>query len=311
MSETIRDLISGYLEIRRSLGFKLEGNERVLTGFAGYLDQRGAHGITVDDAVAFATAPAGASPRYQAMRLSAIRCFTQWASLLDASIEVPPDRLLPARPTRAAPWIYTCGQISSLLGAAGPLQPAFRAATYRCLIGLMAATGIRTGEALGTGTSGFNEQDAILTVTGKYGKTRALPLHPTVAAELAGYLRERARHARADCPALLVSTRGTRLLPQVVHQTFRTLADQAGLVQASTACRPRLHDLRHSFAVSVMLDAYESGADPAATLAVLSTWLGHADPGNTYWYLTGTAELLAAATARVQANGNTRRGDRS
>ena len=245
MSETIRDLISGYLEIRRSLGFKLEGNERVLTGFAGYLDQRGAHGITVDDAVAFATAPAGASPRYQAMRLSAIRCFTQWASLLDASIEVPPDRLLPARPTRAAPWIYTCGQISSLLGAAGRLQPAFRAATYRCLIGLMAATGIRTGEALGTGTSGFNEQDAILTVTGKYGKTRALPLHPTVAAELAGYLRERARHARADCPALLVSTRGTRLLPQVVHQTFRTLADQAGLVQASTACRPRLHDLRH------------------------------------------------------------------
>ena len=149
-----------------------------------------------------------------------------------------------------------------------------------------------------------------MTVTGKYGKTRELPLHPTVADALTTYLQERAEHASAaGCPALLVSTRGTRLLPQVVHQTFRALTDSAGLIPASAVCRPRLHDLRHTFAVSVMLDAYNSGSDPATTLPVLATWLGHADPGNTYWYLTGTAELLAAATARVQASRNAGRGD--
>jgi integrase/recombinase XerD len=302
MSGTLRDLITSYLEIRRSLGFKLEGTGRLLHGFADWLDERGAAAVTVEDTVAFATAPAGASPRTQALRLSAIRCFTRWASQLDPAIQVPPARLLPARPTRAAPWIYTPAQVTALLDAAAALRPALRAATYRTLIGLMASTGIRTGEALGIDTGDFDGQAGVLTVTGKYGKTRELPLHPSVAAALTAYLRERGQHPRAaSCPALLVSGRGTRLIKQDVHQVFRALTSTAGLVPASAACRPRLHDFRHTLAVSVMLDAYNSGADPAATLPVLATWLGHADPGDTYWYLTGTAELLAAATARIQA----------
>lgn len=139
-----------------------------------------------------------------------------------------------------------------------------------------------------------------LTVIGKYGKTRLLPLHPTVTEALTDYLDTRSRLLpAAHCPAMLISTRGTRLSRGAIHPTFRDLAERAGLTAASSATRPRPHDLRHTFAVNTMLEAYRSGADPAATLPLLATWLGHADPRDTYWYLTGTAELMAAATARL------------
>jgi integrase len=229
-------------------------------------------------------------------------------------VQVPPARLLPARPTRAAPYIYTDDEIAALLDAAGQLRPAIRAATFHTLVALMAATGIRTGEALGLDITDMDQRAATLTVTGKYGKIRELPLHPTVQEGLTGYLRERARLLPiAGSPALLVSSRGTRLIPQVVHPTFRAMADRAGLAQASSASRPRLHDLRHAFAVYTMLNAYRSGANPAVTLPVLATWLGHADPNDTYWYLTGTAELLAAATERLEASveHDQRQGQRS
>jgi integrase/recombinase XerD len=189
-----------------------------------------------------------------------------------------------------------------LIAAAAELAPAIRAATMVALVSLMAATGIRTGEALALDVADVDRRAGTLTVTGKYGKTRLLPLHPSVLDGLHGYLSERDRLLpAAHCPALLVSTRGTRLRPQSVHPTFRALADQVGLVASSSAGRPRLHDLRHRFAVSTMLDAYRSGGDPAATLPLLATWLGHADPNDTYWYLTGTAELMAAATERLHA----------
>lgn len=297
----LREMMHDYLRVRRALGYKLEGTERLLFAFADYLHDQGAASVTVEHAVAFATARPGASPRWQALRLSAIRQFTRWAHLLDPTVQVPPARLLPARSTRTAPYLYTDSEIAALLAAAVQLQPAIRAATISTLVSLMAATGIRTGEALGLDVSDFDERAGTLTVTGKYGKTRMLPLHPTVQDGLTRYLCDRDRLLpAAHCPALLVSTRGGRLRPQTVHPIFRALADELGMTASSSACRPRLHDLRHRFAVSTMLDAYRSGGDPAATLPLLATWLGHADPHDTYWYLSGTAELLAAAAERLQ-----------
>lgn len=302
MTAEWRELVTDYLRVRRSLGYQLEYTERILFGYIDYLQAHDAQVATVEHAVAFATAAVDASPRWQALRLSAIRCFARWAHLQDPTVHVPPARLLPARPTRAAPYIYTDQQIGALLAAADQLRPLIRAATYRTLIALMAATGIRTGEALGLDVTDLDQQACTLRVTGKYGKTRMLALHATVLDGLSAYLRERDRLLpAATCPALLVSTRGTRLVPQVVHLTFRALAGTACLTPVSSVCRPRLHDLRHTFAVSTMLDAYRSGADPAAVLPILTTWLGHADPNDTYWYLTGTAELLAAATERLHA----------
>jgi site-specific recombinase XerD len=294
-------MVADYLRVRRSLGFKLDHAEYILTRFVNHVQTaEGAQTVTMAHALAFVTAPAGASRRWQALRLSAVRCFAQWAQTLDPTIEVPPKRLLAARPARTAPYIYSNAEIGALLDAAGQLRPAMRAATYRTLIALMAATGIRTGGAIGLNIASLDQQAETLTVTGKYGKTRKLALHQTVAEALARYLDRREELLpAADCPALLISTRGTRLRASVVQQTFRQLGVDTGLRARSSACRPRLHDLRHTFAVSTMLDAYTCDADPTAILPLLATWLGHSEPSDTYWYLTGTAELLAAATDRL------------
>lgn len=300
--EGLYGLVTDYLKLRRSLGYKLQGTESVLLGFVAYLRENDAQGLTVEHAVRFATAPVGASPRWQALRLSAIRCFARWARCQDPDIEVPPPRLLPARPTRVAPFIYTTAQIQALLEAAGQLRPELRAATYRTLIGLMACTGIRTGEALALDVASLDQGAHTLTVRGKYDKLRLLPLHPTVTEALAGYLHLRDRLLpTADCPALLISTWGTRLRSSNVHETFRDIRHRAGLKPVSSSCRPRLHDLRHAFTVTTMLEAYRRGDDPAVVLPVLSTWLGHTEPRDTYWYLTGTTELLAAAAQRLDA----------
>ena len=297
----LEQMVADYLRVRRSLGFKLDEAEYILARFVNHVQTADtSQTVTVAHALAFATAPPGASRRWQALRLSAIRCFARWAQTVDPTIEVPPTKLLPARPTRAAPYIYTNAEIGAMLDAAARLRPAMRAATYRTLIGLMAATGIRTGEAVGLDIASLDYRSRTLTVTGKYGKTRKLPLHQTVAEALTQYLDQREELLpAAECPALLISTRGNRLHINTVEHTFRQLGVETGLRAVSTACRPRLHDLRHTFAVSTMLDAYSRGADPAAVLPLLSTWLGHCEPSDTYWYLTGTAELLAAATERL------------
>jgi len=310
MSARLRGLVSDYLRVRRSLGYKLEYTERLLFGFVDYLQEHGATAATVEHALGFALAPSTASPRWHALRLSAVRCFARWAQLQDPSIEVPSPRLLPARVTRAAPYIYSDAEIAALLDATDHLRPPIRAVTLHTLIAVMAATGIRTGEALGLDITDFDQQASTLTVTGKYGKTRRLPLDPSVRDGLTDYLRQRLQlMPSATDPALLITSRGTRLKPQSVHPVFRALTERAGLTDASSACRPRLHDLRHRFAVLTMLHAYRSGQDPAAVLPVLATWLGHADPGDTYWYLTGTAELLQAAMHRLDAVPPQREGE--
>ncbi len=175
----------------------------------------------------------------------------------------------------------------------------------------MAATGIRTGEMVGLDIVDLDQQAGTLTVTGKYARTRRLSLHPSVAEALVQYLDLRNRLLPASaCPGLLISTRGARLHPSTVQQTFRGLVEEIGLRAVSPACRPRLHDFRHTFAVCTMLDAYTSGDDPAVVLPLLSTWLGHVHPSDTYWYLTGTAELMAAAADRLERRQGERRGDR-
>ena len=312
MTVRLRGLVTDYLRVRRSLGYKLEYTERLLFGFVDYLSAVGAPAATVEHAVGFAMAPPGASPRWQALRLSAVRCFARWAHLQDPTIQVPSPRLLPARVTRAAPYIYSDTEIAALLEATDRLHPQIRAVTFHTLIALMAATGIRTGEALGLDVTDFDQRACTLTVTGKYGKTRRLPLHPSIRDGLIDYLLQGQRLQPAPSgPALLVTSRGTRLKPQSVHPVFRSLTDRTGITDASSACRPRLHDLRHRFAVLTMLDAYRSGRDPAAVLPVLATWLGHADPGDTYWYLTGTAELLEAAMQRLDSLAGRREGEPS
>ena len=298
----LRPHLEDYLALRRSLGFKLGRTGRHLESFVGYLEQAGARTVTIEDALTWATAPADADPVYWRSRLAAVRPFARYLAPLVPGTEVPPPGLLPGPASRrVVPYLYSGAEVSALMAAAAAISTPFRAATYQALIGLLAATGMRVGEAIALDCGDLDAGNRLLTIRdGKFGKSRQLPLHETAAEALAGYARLReSRGGRAAAPAFFTSVTGTRLIYQNVHFTFHELTKAAGLQPRSAACRPRVHDLRHAFAVATLARWYADGGDVAARLPLLSTWLGHADPSGTYWYLTGTPELLALAAGRL------------
>jgi integrase len=186
--------------------------------------------------------------------------------------------------------------------AAATLRKPHRVATYRTLIGLLAVTGMRVGEGIALDDKDVDIKQGVVTIRkSKFGKSRELPLHRSTVDALNQYIHRQDRPplARSN-PAVFVSTAGTRLLYCNVQWTFQQLVRRAGLKSRSTACRPRLHDLRHSLAVRSVLDWYRHGEDTAARLPLLSTYLGHVDPGGTYWYLSAAPELLEIAGDRLQ-----------
>ena len=299
----VRSHAEDYLALRRSLGFRLGRAGLFLAEFAGYLEQAGAQTVTTAHALAWATAPATADPTYWRARLAAIRPFARYLAPLVPGTEVPPPRLLPGPSSRrAVPYLYSSAEVSALMAAAAAIRTPFRAATYQVLIGLLAATGMRVGEAIGLDRDDVDPGQGLLTIRdGKFGKSRQLPLHDSVLQALTDYARLRdSRRERPASPAFFASVTGTRLIYNNVHHTFHGLVKTAGLQPRSAACRPRVHDLRHTFAVTALARWYAGGGDVAARLPLLSTWLGHADPSGTYWYLTGTPELLALAAARLE-----------
>jgi len=169
----------------------------------------------------------------------------------------------------------------------------------RTLIGLLASTGIRSGEAFALDVPDIDTAGQVLTVTGKHGRTRLIALHPTVTAALDGYLQIRARHAADGTSALLIGHGGHRLNRNMARQIFRSLASGCGLAPQPGRRLPRLHDFRHAFAVSTLIDAHRQGCDVDARIAVLATHLGHIAPSHTYWYLTVTPALTAAVSERA------------
>jgi integrase len=186
------------------------------------------------------------------------------------------------------------------MAAAGEIRTPFRAATYQALIGLLAATGMRVGEAIGLDQGDLDAGQGLVTIRdGKFGKSRQLPLHASVLRALTDYARLRGSRPGKAGPAFFTSVTGTRLIYSNVHLTFQGLARAAGLRPRSAACRPRIHDLRHTFTVASLARWYADGGDVAARVPLLSAWLGHAGPSATYWYLTGTPELLALAAGRL------------
>lgn len=295
--------VADYLAVRRSLGYQMARPGKLLPQLTAYLEQAGAATVTTEHALAWAVLPGG-SQSWHAYRLTVARGFATWLRTTDPAAEIPPSGLIPARVLRATPYLYTDEEVTALMAAAGSLRYPLRTATYQTLIGLLAATGMRAGEAIGLDRGDADLGNGVVTIrNGKNGKSRLVPLHDTTAQALRGYLRDRDRLCPdpARSQALLISPPGSRLLYCNVHATWKKLAASAGLRPRSGNCRPRIHDLRHSFAVRTMLDAYKSGADGQATLAILSTYLGHADPKATYWYLTASPELMAAAGKRLDA----------
>jgi integrase len=298
----LRHALTDYLAVQRVLGYGLVRAEKLLTQFLAFVEERGEEHLTLDTALAWATAPAGADPMWMSRRLSVIRRFAIHLRGIDPATQVPPPDILPGRARRATPYLYSPEEITALMDAAATLRRSHRRATYRTLIGLLAATGIRVGEAIGLDRQDFDAVDGVLTIrNGKFGKSREVPLHPSTAAAIDGYLRrtDRPQHI-PNVRALFLSPIGTRLLYVNVQNTFQRLVRHSGIAPRSGTCRPRLHDLRHGFAVSTLLDAYRDGADPGAKLAILSTYLGHTNPVHTYWYLSASPELLKLAGDRLE-----------
>src|SRR6266566_1543816 len=257
----LRGALGDYLSLRRALGFQLASAGRLLEQFVGYLEAHSMDTVTTEHALAWAGQPAAASVHWRAIRLSVVRGFAAYLHSLDPSAEVIPAGQFRPGVCRATPYLYSPAEIGSLITAAAGLQPPLRAATYQTLISLLA---IRNA---------------------KYGKHRLVPLHPSAAQALARYAEcRRQAHPFPASPALFVSTAGTRLLHSNITLTFAGLAERAGLTRRSASCRPRVHDLRHSFAVATVLGWYRDGADIAALMPRLSTYLGHTDPQHTFWY---------------------------
>ncbi|MGO9104288.1 MAG: tyrosine-type recombinase/integrase [Mycobacterium sp.] len=299
---SLREVADDYLRMRRSLGYKLEISGWQREKFVTYLEQIEAETVMIDNALAWATS-AGADPSYWAQRLSVVRQFARHLQTIDPACEVPPARLLPYRAPRAIPYLYEPEEITALMAAARELQPPLLAANYRTLIGLLAVSGLRLGEAIRLDRADVDVRHGLLRILdSKFGKSREVMLHDTTMRALDKYARLRDRrfpHPR--CEAFLVSLRGTRLNKNAVHDMFPRLAQVAGLKPRSPRCRPRPHDLRHAFAVRTLLEWYRDGVDVQARLPLLSTYMGHVNPASTFYYLTAAPELLGLVAQRLDS----------
>jgi len=301
MNAALRQAAADYLKVRRSLGYKMARPEKLLTQFTSYLEQAGVVTVTTEHALAWSVLPGG-DPSWHAYRLAVVRGFATWLATTDPDTQIPAAQLIPSRKMRATPYLYADAEITALIAAAAVLRFPLRTATYQVLIGLLSVTGMRVGETIALDRADADLDAGVLRIReGKHGKSRLVPLHPTTTQALQDYLQLRDQLCQSPrSEAVFISPAGTRLLYCNVHATWKQLVAAAGLRSKSAACRPRIHDLRHSFAVRTLLDAYDRGQDGQATLALLATYLGHVDPAATYWYLTASPELMAAAGQRLE-----------
>jgi integrase/recombinase XerD len=299
---SMRSNVEQYLAMRRSLGFKLHGDARMLREFADRVDNAGQTTITVAAAVGWASEPSDVTAAYRQRRLAVVRGLARYLAAFDANCQVPPPGLLPGRAHRPTPYHYTAAEIAALVHAAGTIAAPLTAATMQALISLIAASGLRIGEALALDRDDVEQDAAALTVSGKNGQTRLVPLHATTMAMLAGYATRRDRLCPTPVsPGLFLTTTGRRIQQGGAQHIFARLVAAAGIHTPPRRRRPRIHDLRHTFAVNVLIGWYQAGVDVAARLPVLSAFLGHSSPEATYWYLQATPRLLALAAQRLDA----------
>lgn len=297
----VRDAVGDYLATRRALGFKLADHEWMLESLASHLEQADASTLTTELALAWATTTRG-TESWKAARLSVVRGFARYLRTIDPATEIPPTGVLIARKRYAIPYLYSDAQIGRLLATAAQLSPALKAASYCTLIGLLSVTGMRIGEAIRLDRDDVDLDAGVLTIRlTKFGKSRQLPLHRSTTAALARYDRQRDKLCpQPNAPSFLISTRANRLCRRNVEHNFRGLCHRIGLDSPPGSPPPRLHDLRHTFAIRTLLDWHRTGADVQARMLWLSTYMGHVEPSSTYWYLTAAPELLALAAERLE-----------
>ena len=305
---TLRQAVQDYLSLRRALGFKLWDAGKELLDFVTFMERHRASSITQALALAWAQQPTNVQPAHWARRLSVVRGFARHRSATDARTQIPAPGLLPFRPKRARPYLYSDDEIRSLLRAALDMPCRYegdelRAWTYHCLFGLLSVSGLRLGEACNLEVQDVDLGAAVLRIRGaKFGKSRLVPLHASTCSVLADYVARRNRHwrARPVSSYLFVSSWGNRLDGGDIHRTFYALSRQIGLRGLADSHGPRLQDLRHRFATNTLVRWYRSNQDPERRLPILSAYLGHVHVADTQWYLSGSPELMREAMRRLE-----------
>jgi integrase len=281
------------------LGYKLKDASRLLSDFVAFYEKQGASHITIPLALQWAQRTP-ARPAEWARRLTCVRCFARYWSAIDPQTQIPPWSLLPHRPLRARPYLYTDKEIRQLLEAAQRMG-GLPGLTYSRLLGLLSVTGMRMGEVLNLKTKDVDLAQGVLVIVGtKFGKTRLVPIHASTQKALAKYVRDRDRAFGGNLSYFFVSRRGNRLDGGQVRRTFYRLSRKVGLRGATASHGPRLHDFRHLFAAKTLLNWYRSGKDVERRLPVLSTYLGHGHVNDTYWYLTICPELMGLVVNRLE-----------
>ncbi len=297
----LRQAVSDYLQIRRTVGYKLTEASRVLSNFVSYMEKTGNPFITEKLALSWVSESTNNSIYTQAKKLGIVRLFAEYVLALDPRTEVPRKNLLPYQTKRCTPYLYSDNEVAAMITAAYALPGPLRPHVFASIIGLLATTGMRVGEVIALNRTDVNQTQGLLVVQhAKFGKSREVPLHATAVAALDRYVRLRDRQwplAKSD--SFFVSIVGTRLHRQNVSVTFAKLLEKAGL-PSKPHCRPHIHDLRHTFAIQTLIDWYRTGLDVEALLPSLSTYLGHTCPSSTYWYLTAVPELLCRAAERLE-----------
>lgn len=307
---TLQDQLTAYLAMRRAFGTQLRWPEASLRRFVEFVESKGADFLTIDIALQWVGAFANVKDATRARSLQIVRGFAVWLHATDPRNQVPPHRLIPSRQRRPTPYILRDREISDLVAAAQGLPSAtgLRGWTYSTLIGLLASTGLRPGEARRLDGADVDLANGILAVReSKFGKSRFVPLHASSQDALATYARYRdAIASRPRTPAFFLSERKTRLTSSAARHTFAKLGRIAGLRPTSPPRRsgrgPRLQDLRHTFATKRLVEWYRSGSDVERLIPALSTYLGHVRLVDTYWYIQAVPELLRLATERLERN---------
>lgn len=304
---TLREDVADYLTMRRAMGFKADGLRKLLLSFAEFCEARGATHVRNDLALEWATTriKVPVTDALIARRMDAVRIFARHQHALDPATQIPAETICTRRYRSEEPNVFTEDEVLALLAAADTVSPRFTAVTWRTLIGLLATTGMRPGEACRLTLGDIDLAHGVVQVLHtKFDKSRLVFIHPTTATVLEDYLQVRqdwvGTTARA-CPAVFVNSRREAIDPDRLSSTFRRIVATAGLTTVPGHRPPRLHDLRHTFAVTTLLEWYRDGHDVQQRLPMLSTWLGHVDPASTYWYLHAVPELLAHAARRLDA----------
>ncbi|MCK4825527.1 tyrosine-type recombinase/integrase [bacterium] len=302
--KSLKEAAEEYIYLRRALGFKLRDTESLLKDFTDFMERENAPYITTNLSLLWAKAPKNALQAYWSSRLSVIRRFAQYVKAMDSRNEVPPHGILPYRYHRCNPYIYSDEEVLKLLQACNSLNSGNELRKHTCytVLGLLAVTGMRISEVTALTRENVDLTQGIISIRNtKSRKSRLIPVHRSTLQVLREYARLRNQiYPTCQVSNFFLSDQGTVLTGYAVRYVFIHLSHQIGLRKPTDSHGPRIHDLRHRFAVKTIIKWYREGVNVENLIPLLSTYLGHTKPSDTYWYLSSVPELIGLAAARLE-----------